>query len=67
MLDRLPVMGTIVENETVAEATELLNRAYAVPSDDYRRVYTTAKFDLRSGPPDWLEAKARVGEAKPDR
>ena len=60
-------MGAIVETETVAEATELLNRAYAEPADGYRRVYATAKFDLRSDPPDRLEAKARVGEANPDR
>jgi len=39
-------MGTIVETETVAEATELLNRAYVEPADGYRRVYAAAKFDL---------------------
>ncbi|WP_457630578.1 MTH1187 family thiamine-binding protein [Oceanithermus sp.] len=56
---QLTAMGTIVETGTMAEATELLNRAYAALEPDCRRVYATAKFDVRTGPTGRLEAKVR--------
>ncbi|WP_456410176.1 MTH1187 family thiamine-binding protein [Oceanithermus sp.] len=59
---QLTAMGTIVETETMAEATELLNRAYAVLAEGCRRVYATAKFDVRSGPMGRLQAKVRAVE-----
>ncbi|WP_456444677.1 MTH1187 family thiamine-binding protein [Oceanithermus sp.] len=61
---QLTAMGTIVETETMAEATELLNRAYAVLAEDCHRVYATAKFDVRSGPMGRLQAKVRAVEEK---
>ncbi len=61
---QLTAMGTIVETETMAEATELLNRAYAVLADDCHRVYATAKFDVRKGPMGRLQAKVRAVEEK---
>lgn len=61
---QLTAMGTIVETETMAEATELLNRAYAVLAEDCNRVYATAKFDVRAGPVGRLEAKVRAVEEK---
>ncbi|WP_457628476.1 MTH1187 family thiamine-binding protein [Oceanithermus sp.] len=59
---QLTSMGTIVETETMAEATELLNRAYAVLAEDCHRVYAAAKFDVRSGPMGRLQAKVRAVE-----
>lgn len=61
---QLTAMGTIVETATMEEATELLNRAYAALSGDCRRVYATAKFDVRRGPVGRLEAKVRSVEDK---
>ena len=61
---QLTAMGTIVETETMAEATELLNRAYAALAEDCNRVYATAKFDVRTGPMGRLEAKVRAVEEK---
>jgi len=61
---QLTAMGTIVETETMAEATELLNRAYAALAEDCNRVYATAKFDVRTGPMGRLEAKVRSVEEK---
>lgn len=46
---RLTPMGTIVEVETMEEATMLLNRAYSVLQADCTRLYCTAKFDIRQG------------------
>ncbi|WP_456476441.1 MTH1187 family thiamine-binding protein [Oceanithermus sp.] len=61
---QLTAMGTIVETGTMAEATELLNRAYAALAEDCNRVYATAKFDVRTGPMGRLEAKVRAVEEK---
>lgn len=61
---QLTAMGTIVETETMAEATELLNRAYAALVEDCNRVYATAKFDVRTGPTGRLEAKVKSVEEK---
>jgi len=61
---QLTAMGTIVETETMAAATELLNRAYAALAEDCNRVYATAKFDVRTGPMGRLAAKVKSVEEK---
>jgi len=61
---QLTAMGTIVETETMAAATELLNRAYAVLAKDCNRVYAAAKFDVRTGPMGRLAAKVKSVEEK---
>ena len=61
---QLTAMGTIVETETMAEATELLNRTYAVLAEECNRVYAAAKFDVRSGPMGRLAAKVKSVEEK---
>ncbi len=60
----LTAMGTIVETKTMAEATALLNAAYAVLEPDSNRVYAVAKFDVRKGPLGRLEAKVRAVREK---
>ena len=61
---QLTAMGTIVETETMAAATELLNRAYAALAEDCNRVYAAAKFDVRTGPLGRLAAKVKSVEEK---
>ncbi|HON18353.1 MAG TPA: MTH1187 family thiamine-binding protein [Salinivirgaceae bacterium] len=46
---QLTPMGTIVEVETMEEATDLLNRAHQELANDCSRIYCTAKFDIRKG------------------
>ncbi len=61
---QLTAMGTIVETETMAAATELLNQAYAALAEDCNRIYAAAKFDVRTGPLGRLAAKVRAVEEK---
>lgn len=61
---RLGSMATVVETETMEQATALLNRAYAVLAPDCRRVYLVASFDIREGPPGRLESKVNTVREK---
>jgi uncharacterized protein YqgV (UPF0045/DUF77 family) len=66
---QLTPMGTIVETETMAEATDILRRAYAELEPDAERVYATAKFDIRKGRTGGLDGKTasvreRIGEVR---
>jgi uncharacterized protein (TIGR00106 family) len=66
---QLTPMGTIVETETMEEATELLRRAYAALEPDAERVYAAAKFDIRKGRTAGLDGKTasvreRIGEIR---
>lgn len=55
---RLTAMGTIVETPTLPEALDLIARAYRILEDrGCARVYATARFDIRSGPPGRLAGK----------
>ncbi|MBE0662917.1 MAG: MTH1187 family thiamine-binding protein [Bacteroidales bacterium] len=56
---RLTPMGTVVETETMEEALELINKAYAELEPDCKRVYSTVKFDIRKGPKGRMEQKVR--------
>jgi uncharacterized protein (TIGR00106 family) len=59
---QLGSMGTLVETEDLESALALIGRAHQVlAAQGCRRVYATAKLDMRDGPLGRLEAKvARV-------
>lgn len=64
---RLTPMGTVVEVETMQEATKILNHASALLEKDCSRVYCTAKFDIRPGKTDRMKQKVdsiikRIGD-----
>ena len=46
---KLTPMGTIVEVETFEEALAIINRAYGELQEDCGRIYSTVKFDIRTG------------------
>jgi uncharacterized protein YqgV (UPF0045/DUF77 family) len=46
---QLNAMGTVVETQTLAEAQELVARAYSLLQIDCSRVYCTVSFDIREG------------------
>ena len=59
---QLGARGTLVESEDLESALTLIGRAHQVlAAQGCRRVYATAKLDMRDGPLGRLEAKvARV-------
>ncbi len=59
---QLGAMGTLVETEDLESALALIGRAHQVlAAQGCRRVYATAKLDMRDGPLGRLKAKvARV-------
>ncbi len=66
---QLTPMGTIVETETMEQATDILRRAYAELEPDAERVYAAAKFDIRKGRSGGLDGKTasvreRIGEVR---
>jgi uncharacterized protein (TIGR00106 family) len=61
---KLTPMGTVIETETMKEALELINKAYAELEPDCRRVYSTVKFDIRKGPKGRMDEKIRSIENK---
>ena len=55
---QLTPMGTIIETEELNEATELVNKAYAILDQaGCSRVYASLKLDIRKGQSDRLSAK----------
>ncbi len=55
---QLGAMGTLVETEDLESALALIGRAHQVlAAQGCRRVYATAKLDMRDGPLGRLEAK----------
>ena len=44
---RLTPMGTIIETETADEALRIMSEAYKLLEPDCRRVYVSAKLDIR--------------------
>lgn len=66
---QLTPMGTIVETETMEQATDILRRAYAELEPDAERVYAAAKFDIRKGRKAGLDGKTvsvreKIGEVR---
>ena len=46
---QLTAMGTLIETESIEQATEMLNACYRVLAPDAERVYTSIKMDIRKG------------------
>jgi uncharacterized protein (TIGR00106 family) len=61
---KLTPMGTVVEVETMGEALALIGEAYEALASDCNRIYSTVKFDIRSGKGGRLEGKVKSVEAK---
>lgn len=67
---RLTPMGTIIETDTLAEATDLGQRAYAVlDAAGCNRVYSSLKLDIRKGRDGRLRGKLdsvreKIGEVE---
>jgi uncharacterized protein (TIGR00106 family) len=57
-------MSTIVETESLAEAQDIVNKAYSSLDPDCDRVYCTVTFDVRKGPKGRLESKIQSIEEK---
>ncbi len=54
---RLTPMGTIIETETLDEALNVMKEAYACIEADCKRVYVSAKLDIRKGRKEGLTQK----------
>lgn len=61
---RLTPMGTIVETETMEAALEIVRQAYEVLEPVSERIYCSAKFDIRKGTKNRMDAKIASIEAK---
>lgn len=48
---KLTAMGTIVETETIYQATEIINKAYEILEPNSQRVYSTINFDIQTNKP----------------
>ena len=46
---QLNAMGTVIETENLADAQEIVSKAYALLQTDCKRVYCTVSFDIRVG------------------
>jgi len=46
---KLTSMATIIETETMAQALEIIQKAYAILETDCERVYCVATFDIKKG------------------
>ncbi len=46
---KLTSMATIIETETLSQALEILQKAYAILEPDCERVYCAATFDIKKG------------------
>ncbi len=65
---QLGAMGTLVETENLESALALIAGAHQVLAEGCRRVYATAKLEIRDGPLGRLDAKvARVCALLGDR
>lgn len=61
---QLTAMGTLVETDTMDEATALISECYHALETDCDRVYCTATIDIRKGRHDCLHAKVAAVETK---
>jgi len=59
---QLTSMGTILETETLSEALEIVQKAYAVLAPDCHRVYATVKLDIRDDGRNRMEKKVTAVE-----
>ncbi|MDY7027664.1 MAG: MTH1187 family thiamine-binding protein [Spirochaetota bacterium] len=61
---RLTPMGTVIETDSMEEALEMLRKAHLLLDKESRRIYCSAKFDIRKGSSDRLEGKIASIEGK---
>lgn len=61
---QLTAMGTLIETESIEEATALINECYGALAADCDRVYCTAAIDIRKGRQDCLHRKVEAVEEK---
>lgn len=61
---QLTAMGTLIETESMEEATALMNECYNALAADCDRVYCTATIDIRKGRHDCLHRKVEAIEEK---
>lgn len=62
---KLTPMSTVIETNTLREALDMIEKAYAVLEKcDVNRVYSILKFDIREGKEDRLSGKIKSVEDK---
>lgn len=61
---KLTAMGTIIETETLAEAQEIVQKAYDILEPYSDRVYSTIHFDIRKNKTGRLSQKIESIENK---
>lgn len=61
---QLTPMATIVETSSLADALDVIAKAYQLLEPDSERVYLSANFDIRKGPMGRLEQKVKSVESK---
>lgn len=61
---KLTPMGTVIETESMEQALELIQKAYAQIETDCNRIYCTVKFDIRKNMKARMEQKIRSIETK---
>ncbi|MFP4333644.1 MAG: MTH1187 family thiamine-binding protein [Campylobacterales bacterium] len=54
---QLTPMGSIIECDSMSEATKILDEAYKLLEPDCDRVYSSIKFDIRKGKENRMEQK----------
>ncbi|MGQ1784313.1 MULTISPECIES: thiamine-binding protein [unclassified Saccharicrinis] len=57
-------MGTSIETETMPEALEIINKAYALLEKDHDRVYANITMDVRRGDVGRMKSKIQSIENK---
>lgn len=60
----LTAMGTLVETETLSQALQVIENAYATLEEDCDRVYVTVNLDIRKGGQGRINSKIQSVEQK---
>jgi len=61
---KLTPMGSIIETDTVEQATAIINKSYKVLEPYASRVYSSIKMDIRKGQKNRLKSKIQSIENK---
>ncbi len=61
---KLSAMGTIVETPTIEDATQIINKSYALLEPHSNRVYTSIKMDIQKQKDNRLVTKIQSIENK---
>ncbi|MFO8022828.1 MAG: MTH1187 family thiamine-binding protein [Perlabentimonas sp.] len=62
--NQLTAMGTIVETDTLGDALNVIEDAYATLEDECDRVYVTVNIDIRKGKSGRIKSKVQSVEDK---